>query len=88
MPNDIVNTAGSDCQERLVLHLHAGQEVAECPHCKGLLTKETPILAGDENEPIRGRNALIVGMYMALDPRPKCPHCYGRFELTISLQNV
>ena len=73
---------------RLVLHLHEGQAVAECPHCKGELSKKTPIMKGDEPEEIRrNRSAIIVGMWMATDPRFKCPHCYGRFELVIHLQN-
>jgi hypothetical protein len=73
--------------DRLVLDLYPHQ-VAECPHCKGELSQKTPIMKGDENEPIRGQNAMIVGMRMALDPRPKCPHCYGRFEVVIHFQNV
>jgi transposase-like protein len=74
--------------DRLVLHLHAGQMAAECPHCKGELSKKTPIMKGDENEEVRGRHGVIVAMRMATDPRPKCPHCYGRFELVIHLPNV
>ena len=74
--------------DRLVLHLYSGQQIAECPHCKGELSKKTPIMKGDENEEVRGRSGVIVAMRMATDPRPKCPHCYGRFELVIHLQNA
>lgn len=81
------NNAGSGRQPRLVLHLHAGQVIAECPHCKGELSAKTPIMKGDEAEMILDRNATIVAMRMATDPRPKCPHCHGRFELVIHLQN-
>jgi len=81
------HTAPPVAIDRLVLHLHAGQEVAECPHCKGELSKKTPIMKGDESEEIRGRHGVIVAMRMATDPRPKCPDCYGRFELVLHLQN-
>lgn len=66
-----------------VLHLYAGQGVAECPHCNGELSKETPILAGDEPERIENREAMVVAVKMINNPRPKCPHCYGRFESVI-----
>jgi transposase-like protein len=78
---------GRDSVNEPVLHIYAGHTVAECPHCKGELSKKTPIMKGDENEEVRGRNSVIAAMRMAADPRPKCPHCYGRFELVIHLQN-
>jgi len=74
--------------DRLVLHLYAGQTVAECPHCKGELSMKTPILKGDEPQEFRDGSGALTIMRMALDPRPKCPHCYGRFELIIHLQNA
>ena len=73
--------------DRPVLHLHTGQEIAECPHCKGELSKKTPIMKDDEQQELRDENGVFMVMRMALDPRPKCPHCYGRFELVIHLQN-
>jgi len=82
------HTAPPVAFDRPVLHLYAGQEIAECPHCKGELSKKTPIMKGDENEDVRGRNGVIVAMRIATDPRPKCPHCYGRFGLTVSLPNA
>jgi hypothetical protein len=82
------HTAPPVALDRHVLHLHAGQQFAECPHCKGQLSKKTPIMKGDENEEVRGRHGAIVAMRMATDARPKCPHCYGRFELVIHVQNV
>jgi transposase-like protein len=67
----------------VALHLHAWQEVAECPHCKGELSKKTPIMKGDKSEEIYGRLGMIVAMRIATDARPKCPHCYGRFDLVV-----
>lgn len=69
-----------------VLRWYRGQTVAECPHCRGTLSKATPILAGDEAEALLGRRPAEVVARTATDPRPKCPHCYGRFELVISSQ--
>jgi len=86
----IIYSANADarhCVTRLVLHVRSDQEEAECPHCSGLLNKKTPILAGDEPEPICDKGGMIVALGMAIDRRPKCPHCYGRFDLTISLPN-
>jgi hypothetical protein len=64
-----------------VLKLEKGQSIAYCPYCKGELSKKTPMLSGYENEIIENRSHLIM---MIADPRPKCPHCYGRFSLEIS----
>lgn len=69
------------------LVLRSGQEIAKCPLCGGELSKETPILKGDEDEPIKDGNGVITAIRMAFDARPKCPHCYGRFDLMIILDN-
>ncbi len=50
-----------------------------CPHCGGELSAATPVMSGEEPEELRGRSAFLVATAMATDPRPKCPHCYGRF---------
>lgn len=70
-----------------ILQVCSRQSVAECVNCKNEISKKTPIIKGDENEAVLGRHGVIVAMRIATDPRPKCPHCYARFQLVIHFQN-
>lgn len=67
------------------LRLFAGQD-AECPHCGGAITKETPVLAADDPQSSFDPADLALEAPTVVrlsDRRPKCPHCYGRFILIV-----
>jgi hypothetical protein len=67
------------------IHAFKGDTEISCLYCDGKMTKETPMLAGQEKEKVRD---IHIGSQLVriLDPRPKCPHCMARFVLVIHFE--
>ena len=63
------------------------------PHCGGELSAKTPILRHDEPTMTAAADFSQFPHFSqfpqfpfpVLDPRPKCPHCLGKFDLIVEL---